>query len=137
MYTERARQSLLGGVGGGQCCGSGFIESGSSILSESCSESGSRVLMTKNWKNTTEEIFFFLFKNFVTYPLVQVGHFCPPGSNPVRIRNTGVGGGWHILPTTGGQNSTISQGDDRDRDHVLKNSFSQFCKKGGEGKELL
>ncbi len=35
-----------------QCCGSGFIKSGSgsSISSESCSRFGSRLLMTKNWR---------------------------------------------------------------------------------------
>jgi hypothetical protein len=52
-----------------QCCGSGFIESGSgsSILSESSrgcgSGSGSKVLKTKIYKYSAEKSYIFLIKN--------------------------------------------------------------------------
>ncbi len=44
-----------------QCCGSRFIESGSIISSESGSGYGSRVLMTKIWKNNSWYFFYIFF----------------------------------------------------------------------------
>ncbi len=72
-----------------QCCGSGFYESGSgsSISSEPGSGSGSRVFMTKKWKNTVEEknLHFFIKNcNSWVFPTFG-GHFCPPGSGTGSI----------------------------------------------------
>jgi hypothetical protein len=49
-----------------QCCGSGFIEYGSSISSESRSGSRAKVLMTKNWRKKIQwkkRFFIFLTQN--------------------------------------------------------------------------
>jgi hypothetical protein len=47
----------------GRCCGSGFTESGSSILSESgsVSDSWSRVLRTKNCRKSSWKLFFYRY----------------------------------------------------------------------------
>jgi hypothetical protein len=48
-----------------QCCGYGFIESRSRSSISIESRSGSRVLMTKVWKNTDEKNYLFLIKKML------------------------------------------------------------------------
>jgi hypothetical protein len=47
-----------------KCCGSGFIlSSGSGVILSSESVSGSRVLMTKNWKKIQMKLFYIFFRS--------------------------------------------------------------------------
>jgi hypothetical protein len=146
MYTESARLSLLGGCGGGAELRIRIywirIQHFKWILFRIRIQG----FDDKKLEKYSRKMFFFISKIEIYLSLgLLTGRpsrsFLPSWihSSPDPQHWGGGGGreGWHILPTTGGHNSTISQGDDRDRDHVLKNSFSQFCKIWGEGKELL